>query len=59
VVSGPQANININKASHQDFMAIFEYGFRKGRLEKDLEESLLDKKEQADLAERIKDALVL
>jgi hypothetical protein len=46
VVSGPQANININKASPQDFMAIFEYGFQKGGLAKNLEESLLDKKEQ-------------
>jgi hypothetical protein len=59
VVSGPQANININKASPQDFMAIFEFGFQKGRdthlqrgsLAKNLEESLLDKKEQKEAEE--------
>ncbi|SRR6266487_865551 len=30
VVSGPNANINVNKASHQDFLAIYEHAFQKG-----------------------------
>src|SRR5437588_10986938 len=59
VVSGPGANINVNKASHQDFVAIFEYAYQKGQdtateqfhkgsWKRDLEENLRSKKEQKD-----------
>src|SRR6266487_3815178 len=59
VVSGPNANINVNKASHQDFLAIHEYSYKQGYeaatdllrgkgWTRGLGEELLSKKEQKD-----------
>ena len=45
VISGPDANITINKANHQDFKEIFEYAFQKGHGNRVADETVTSQEE--------------